>query len=346
MKKLDRFRGCLLAGAAGDALGYAVEFIPLNTIRTRYGPGGIRAYDLREGLALISDDTQMTLFTANGLLLGEQTGDYAGSIHRCYLDWLLTQRARGEVTEGKVSWLNGVPALNHPRAPGNTCLAALESGKAGSVRQPINNSKGCGGVMRVAPAGLYFEDPARAASIAAEAAALTHGHPLGWLPAALLGAAVSLAAYTDLPLDEVIRESEAVLQRLWPELPELSQLLELTERAVSLAENGLPDIDAIRQLGQGWVGDEALAIAVFCALRYPEDLEGALIASVNHSGDSDSTGSIAGNLLGARLGLSALPAAFREHLEASDTILQAADDLFAGPAGLSAQRKALSKQKI
>lgn len=341
MKKLDRFRGCLLAGAAGDALGYAVEFISLDTIRTRYGPGGIRAYDLREGLALISDDTQMTLFTANGLLLGEQTGDYTGSIHRCYLDWLLTQRARGKATNGQVSWLNGVPALNHPRAPGNTCLAALESGRAGSVKQPINHSKGSGGVMRVAPVGLHFENSAQAAFMAAEAAALTHGHPLGWLPAAMLGAAVSLAAHTDLPLDEVIRVSEVVLQRLWPEQPELPRLLELTEKAVSLAESGLPDIDAIRQLGQGWVGDEALAIAVFCALRHPEDLEGALIASVNHSGDSDSTGAITGNLLGARLGLSAHPAAFQEHLEASDIVLQMVDDLFAGLAGLSARRKAL-----
>ena len=68
MYDLDRYRGCLLGGAAGDALGYPVEFLSLADIRERYGPAGITSYALQHGVAQISDDTQMTLFTANGLL--------------------------------------------------------------------------------------------------------------------------------------------------------------------------------------------------------------------------------------------------------------------------------------
>lgn len=66
----DRIRGCMLGGAVGDALGYAVEFLGENSIFTRYGDQGITAYELDRdsGKAIISDDTQMSLFTANGLL--------------------------------------------------------------------------------------------------------------------------------------------------------------------------------------------------------------------------------------------------------------------------------------
>lgn len=70
MKDLDKYRGCLIGGAVGDALGYAIEFLDETSIFKCYGKNGITEYDLVEGVAEISDDTQMTLFTVNGLLLG------------------------------------------------------------------------------------------------------------------------------------------------------------------------------------------------------------------------------------------------------------------------------------
>lgn len=69
MKDLDKYRGCLVGGAAGDALGYPVEFLTEQAILARYGQEGITGYELKNGTAEISDDTQMTLFTATGLLL-------------------------------------------------------------------------------------------------------------------------------------------------------------------------------------------------------------------------------------------------------------------------------------
>ena len=42
------------------------------------------------------------------------------------------------------------------RAPGNTCISALESGAMGTIEKHINDSKGCGGVMRAAPVGMLY----------------------------------------------------------------------------------------------------------------------------------------------------------------------------------------------
>lgn len=87
MRDLNKFRGCLIGGAVGDALGYAVEFLPASAIFKKYGENGITEYELHREVAEISDDTQMTLFTATGLLIGTTRGmtrgimgDYANVI--------------------------------------------------------------------------------------------------------------------------------------------------------------------------------------------------------------------------------------------------------------------------
>ena len=166
MRDINRFRGCLIGGAAGDALGYAVEFLREEQIFSKYGENGITEYSLRNGKAEISDDTQMTLFTANGLLLGTTRGmtrgimgNYESYIQIMYKCWYRTQTESYPINEDYLySWLLNIPEFFSRRAPGMTCLSAIEHGAAGSTHEPINNSKGCGGVMRVAPIGLYFCD--------------------------------------------------------------------------------------------------------------------------------------------------------------------------------------------
>ena len=82
-------------------------------------------------------------------------------------------------------------------------------------------------------------------------------------------------------------------------------------------------------LGEGWVAEEALAIAVFCAVRYQDDFAKAIRVSVNHKGDSDSTGAICGNLLGAWLGKENVAEAFDlNDLELCDVIETIAEDLY------------------
>ena len=335
MRDRDRFRGCLIGGAAGDALGYAVEFMRLSQITRQYGPRGITAYDLSGGVARFSDDTQMTLFTANGLLLG-QSGEtsYAEAIRLCYLDWLKTQEKPFPAEGSHAAWLMNVPELFSPRAPGNTCLSALYAGGGGTPEKPINASKGCGGVMRVSPIGLFFCDRGaaseQAARLGAEAAALTHGHPLGWMPAAMLAQIIHEISQDGTSLPEAARHALHTLDAMWPGLDARQSLSRLIERAMALAEGDKEDTIAIRELGEGWVGDEALAIALYCALKYPADIDRALIAAVNHSGDSDSTGAIAGNIVGAMIGYDAIPEKYKENLELRELILRMADDLWQG----------------
>lgn len=341
MKDLDRYRGCLIGGAAGDALGYAVEFLDSASIKQMYGKQGITEYDLKGGKALISDDTQMTLFTANGLLFGTTRGcvrgimgSYASYIGVCYRDWYRTQRESYPLKgEDFHSWLVNVPELFHPRAPGGTCLRAIFGETYGTPEEPVNHSKGCGGVMRVAPIGLYLSADTMPQEqidrIGAEAAALTHGHPLGYIPAAALVHIVSLAAHRDdLSLSGIVADMKASIHRQFKGNSYLPAFEQLLDKAVQLSQQNLPDEEAIAALGEGWVAEETLAIAVYCALKYSSDFDKALIASVNHSGDSDSTGSVTGNILGAYLGLQAIPAKYTANLELLDVMTELADDLY------------------
>ncbi len=343
MRSLDRFRGCLLAGAAGDALGYEVEFANEADIFMRYGEHGITRYGPRNG-GRISDDTQMTLFTATGILVGAARGTIRGTINDymnyldyirySYKDWYRTQTEQYPLTgEYHFSWLVNEPRLFSRRAPGRTCLLALESDEKGAVANRINRSKGCGGVMRVAPIGLFtcgsdmnILDSDR---LGAEAAAITHGHDLGWIPAAALAHIVRrLAENENETVLSAVTDAMEAIQVLFPDSDYLAYQLELMQKAIDLSQEECDDLDAIHLLGQGWVAEETLAIAVYCALKYPDDIEKALIAAVNHIGDSDSTGAVTGNILGAALGESAIPEKFLNNLELRDLITEVADDLY------------------
>ena len=342
----DKIRGCLIAGAAGDALGYEVEFMCRRAILSRFGEEGIRKFALDDkGKALISDDTQMTLFTASGLLSAEAQGkEPIYAITRAYIDWYYTQTPK--LRKKTICKISAIPELNRLRAPGNTCLSALESIARG--KEPLNNSKGCGGIMRVAPIALFaakreeYNDSA-VARLAAEASEVTHQHPLGFLPSALF----SLLIYKLLPLTpaqaeceigNIVAESFAVLDNIYPNRYEAEKeyLKEITQKAIELAHSTTPDADAILQLGEGWVAEETWAIALYCAIRHIGSVEEAIAASVNHDGDSDSTGSVCGNIMGAIYGYGHIKERnifcpdgkeLEETLELSGTILAIADEI-------------------
>lgn len=342
MRDQNKIRGCLLGGAIGDAFGYPVEFLTYEQIQKKYGQNGILGYDLTNGYAEISDDTQMSLFTANGLLLGKTRGcmrgvmgPYAGYLAIAYLDWVKTQRLMRPDAEHKAyCWLYQVPELHHRRAPGATCIQVLTERKIGTIEQPCNNSKGCGGVMRVAPIGAFF-DPRKMPQteidrLGAEAAAITHGHPMGWMPASALVHMINCIVYCgarhsdwrDLMDDTV----NAIIQGF--SSYDTESLIAILKKAMQLASSKYSDREALETLGGGWTGEEALAMAVFCAVRYGKDFEGSMIAAVNHSGDSDSVASICGNLQGAMLGLSELPEYDLEPLELREVIDEIATDLW------------------
>jgi ADP-ribosylglycohydrolase len=322
----DAYRGCLLGGAVGDALGAPVEFMSLGEIRRTFGPAGVRGLEPVYGRrGAITDDTQMTLFTAEALVRGlhrfQERGiaSVAAVARGAYLRWLSTQ-GEPAATFGDPGWLVRVPELHARRAPGNTCLAALRGGGRGTPEEPVNDSKGCGGVMRVAPVGLArFPDPFRVGS---ELAALTHGHPTGHLAAGYLALVVSAVADGAELRDACYRS----LSRLADE-PGHDETLAAVERALALAAEGSPTPEKVAALGAGWVAEEALAIGLYCALVAKDFREGVLLA-VNHGGDSDSTGAIAGNLLGLLAGERSIPAEWLAGLELRDVVTTVADDLW------------------
>lgn len=344
----DRIRGSLIGGAIGDAFGYPVEFIySFEGIQARYGERGITRLDTHQhwlgeeeqtGKAVVSDDTQMTLFTANGLLNAmSQSIPLKTGICRAYIEWYLIQIGK-KTPEYHDCWIGDVPELNARRAPGNTCMSALDA--IYRDKEPNNNSKGCGGVMRVAPIPLYgvverCMSVGEVDRLAAEAAEITHKHPLGFIPAALVAHVIYGLALDEAPtrasIEGYIHEGMQAMETLFPCYPsDVKYMGELAEKAIALACNDNSDMENITCLGEGWTGEEALAIALYCALKHFDNFEEAMIAAVNHAGDSDSTGAVTGNILGAAIGYEAIPQFFKDDLEMHDLILHMADDLYRG----------------
>lgn len=346
----DRIRGSLIGGAIGDALGYPVEFInSFAEIQRRYGERGITRLDTSQwwvetpdamGKAVISDDTQMTLFTACGLLNAKKEGTQSlHSLCEAYIEWYLTQIGKNK--KGfQQCWIRNLPELNVRRAPGNTCLTTLADILAG--RTPHNDRKGCGGVMRTAPIPLFAVADGGATGIevadrlAGFAAKLTHQHPLGYISAALMAHVIYRLAQDEHPeketCKEYIREGLALMTEMYPEHPdEMEYFARLVKKAVWWADISADDALTIeREFGGGWVAEETVAIAIYCALAYFDDFEQAVVAAVNHAGDSDSTGAVTGNILGAALGYDAIPQFYKDDLELHDVILHIADDLYRG----------------
>ena len=350
----DSIRGSLMAGAAGDALGYPVEFISRANILNHYGSEGITKFDLRSGgKALISDDTQMTLFTACGILNALTKGVDSPEwivrhIEKAYTDWYFTQiKIQGNNIIPRATWLRDLPQMAQCRAPGNTCMSACMSLLAGE--EAWNNSKGCGGIMRVAPIAKFAHGKytiEEIATLGGEAARSTHKHPHGFLPAALLTTLINKV----LPLtlqevqsrkESIAAETIAILDKIYKGRyeKEKHELKKLSENAIRLAAGNLPDSEAIEILGEGWVAEETWAIALYCTMRHTDSVERAIIASVNHSGDSDSTGAVTGNIMGAIHGYERIktdnllcPAGntLEETLELTEITLALAEDLITG----------------
>ena len=338
---LSLYIGCLTGGAVGDALGYPVEFLSEKSIFRQFGTNGIKTLKDAGHPAVISDDTQMILFASNGYIYRQshpqiwETTSLMDSIWLAYEEWLGTQGDTSRMDkDAPKMWLYREPGLHVRRAPGNTCLNAIRSSRnGGTIKKPVNNSKGCGSVMRAAPYGLMACDGLKklmlndVVYLAGQDAALTHGHPLAWGSSGWMAGIIYNAVQ-----NRCGRSLEACIQDV--SVPECfdpeGRLKKLITQAILLAgEKTVSDLEGIHKLGEGWVAEEALAIAVFCAVRYENDFAAAIRAAVNHKGDSDSTGAVCGNILGAWLGIEAIEEAFDlGELELREVIRKVAEELW------------------
>lgn len=353
--KKNKIRGSLIGGAIGDALGYPVEFMSLAAIKNKYGKDGIVNFELNEkSKAIVSDDTQMTLFTANGLMFGVTRWATHGMmaelpyfVKLAYEEWYETQNGVRNYYDLHTCWIRDIKELNVCRSPGSTCLSALYD-----VKNVNNDSKGCGGIMRVAPVALflwaeneriikYHGTPFTIKVIdkhAGDSAAITHKHPLGYISAALFVDVLYHLLDTQGPVtvDMVCDYVSSALSRLTniytskEEAKAFGELWYVSNQAINLAKKDVEDSEAIRLLGEGWVAEETWAIALYCTLKHLDSFEDAVVASVNHDGDSDSTGAVCGNLMGVVVGYEGIPKKYKTNIEMKDVILAIANDMIDG----------------
>ena len=335
----NKVYGCLLGGALGDALGYPVEFDSLDGIRDRFGESGLTDFGQLDLPAPVSDDTQMTLYTVDGLAdvlqwANDGVGaDETACLWLAYLRWMKTQGLQlpSNAPYQPDRWIDGQEVLHHRRDPANACLSALLTGDMGTRSRPINpDSKESGTVTRSAPFGLlpYVADDVLY-RFSTDGAALTHGHP-----SALHSAAVFSTLIHDLlPVGSTLQAAaaQAVKRAAASNVPELSARL---EAAVTLAaeQEVLPE-RMTEVLGEGWVAEEALAIGLYAALSAegagtPQaQFRAALAVAVNHDGDSDATASVAGSILGTLHGREALPPEWVQAIDAGETVEKMAQAL-------------------
>ena len=301
----SKIQGCYWGLALGDALGMSIEFKLIEKIREIYGEGGIQ--NLEEN-SIWTDDTEMTIAVTNSLLR-------LGKVERFKN---LNEDIIGHTfAEEFINWLN-CPGY----APGITTTQAVNFLKANGAKKwelsGDNDSKGCGTVMRAAPLGIWFANVLKPElplidepyhkllfKISTLQSEITHGHKAA-TAAALAGSYAVALAINGMTPDKMINPIEKYCNHIHPDFEIAMQRLKtsLTRREDGTFET---DLEALTYIGQGWVGEEAFAMALYSAIQFTNDLKMCLRISVNHNGDSDSVACIAGSILGAFHGMTIIP---------------------------------------
>lgn len=307
---LDRFEGCILGLAIGDALGWPTEFLSLSQIRQRWGEAGVK--DLvgkcGEPAGIYTDDTQMSLAVAEALLA-------AG---REPLDALMPRMA----TEF-VRWAR---SHDNDRAPGTTCMAGSHRLAEGVAWREAGlvESKGCGTAMRTAPIGLYYwRDQERLIEVSRASAVLTHRHPTAVAAAAATALLVAWAVQGDDPAEYPARLAAAMRA-----MDGGDEVAALVERVPECLGRDPDDVLCHGELGEAWVGEEAVASALYCVCRTPGDYSATVLTAINTAGDSDTIGCMAGAVSGALNGIDAIPADWRRKVEKAEYLRETARRLY------------------
>jgi len=317
----DHFRGCLLGGATADARGYDV---------------------FEGGKNLISDNTQLSIFTVDGVIWADTRAKrkgiyaYVPCLFYSYQKWYYTQT--GGLSDKDYEFILHGEVLHHDelfarRGEGVTSLNALASSiknSYGTIENRINNLNRPGCVIRTAPIGLYFaDDPDMAFRIGCESAALTHGHTQAIMSAGYMAA---LIAYL-VQGRELAEAAAGALVKL--DESGFSDPLpgDLIRRAIDLAKTEKVPRQAIESIGEGWIAPETAAIATYLAFRFENDFEAAIGAARDFVGNTDGVPPAVGNIVGCIVGSLEIPADWIIDLELAGLIIHGADLL------LKAQRE-------
>jgi ADP-ribosylglycohydrolase len=282
-----------------------VEFKSIEDIRSAYGADGIQNPEKR---AIWTDDTEMTMTLTNALLSLGNVEDIKE----------LSKDTIGQtIAEEFIKWLD-----NTGHAPGITTTGAvilLKVNGADKWKSSGNNgSKGCGTVMRAAPLGIWFANSLTPelplldgphhkllADVSKIQSEITHGHKAA-TAAALAGSYAVALALNGIPPKEMINPIEIYCNHIHLDFENAMKRL---KASLKKRKDGsfATDLEAVSFIGEGWTGDEAFPMALYCTIQHTNDIKMCLRVAVNHDGDSDSVACIAGSILGAFHGMSIIP---------------------------------------
>ena len=343
------YRGCLLGLAVGDAMGYAVDGLSWDDIFRDYGPEGIRGYDLVNGYADVTSNTQIAAYSANGLMVGLTRGQMLGRMapYVRYVDLALREWSQGQhlrrLPDRTAFWVSEAEELRRRRCMDTRMLDALSRVKLGTMAEPVNKNDTPGALCAAVSVGIFFApgrmEPQEVGTLGAESVALACGDPLAFLSGAVTAYAMAgIMQDPETPLREhFLQATDVVAGQFGREYPQVEELRKLLHRAVMLASNALlPAREAMEHLKCGSCA-EVLAGAMYASLRSSDDFDAAMILAVNHSGRSAAVGALTGAFLGAFRGDKAIPDFYLEGLELVPLLTELAEDLQQGcPAVLSA----------
>ena len=302
MNEQQQARAIIYGLALGDALGWPIEFLSLQKINIIYGQDGIKA---PPNPAQVSDDTQTTVAIAEALI---EAGE------------LDIEAIMAAVTRRLIAWSN---SPENDRAPGHTVTEAIRTLEAGvHWRDSGGQGKGNGSAIRVAAIGyLYQHDPEKLREVAHATGLATHQNPAS--DAAAVAAAYLIKLALDgIPPDDYVERTLEFTRGISTEFDEVMQ-------RVKHVVEWTDEMAAITHIGSGWYGEEAVAMATYCAVRHCDNFQRAVRRAVNIPGDSDSIGCITGGIVAAQLGLAAIPPDWIAVLENLDYLTDVANRLAA-----------------
>ena len=335
--RVSSCRGCLLGLAVGDAMGYTVDPKTWEEIRLNYGPNGLLGYDLVNGRAEASSYTQIAAYIGNGLLLGTTRGkqeQYPKYIHLAFKEWARRQNLPRDPAKDSC-WVSRIPQLRRRHCRDSRMLDALRAETLGTPENPINRADSPGSITAAIMVGLaydpkYMQAPA-VGFLGARAVAMTHGDPETFLSGAVL--AFLMAGLLQEPdgalKDHIENAVDAMVQLFaerWPEANDLAVKLKSVVQNQASHCNHQAKMEQLRCFTTA----ECLAGALYAACVCNDDFDRAMILAVNHSGRSAAVGAITGAILGAQMGVEALPDFYLECLEAKDVLNVLAQDLAQG----------------
>ncbi|MCL1824030.1 MAG: ADP-ribosylglycohydrolase family protein [Oscillospiraceae bacterium] len=341
----ERFEGAFLGFAVGDAFGYPIRDMEFTAMCRKFEKHGCLelAVSKQTETALFTDATQMMLFTADGITWADREAkggeiNYTSYVFYAYQFWLYTQTKT--VAGREYAWLFDkeqnrrqcrllkAKGLYKKRNTDDVSVEALLSArdnKYGRLINRINDNADNGGLKRVLPAGLYFNyDSEIAFRAGADFAAITHTAPVGYLSAGCYAAMIAELICGE-NLENAVNKAMRILREYEGHEP---VLLTIDTALDFVKDQSISPREVLAKIGDGKTADEALAIAIFCALLHAEDFGNAIRLASNHDGESDVCAALCGGIFGAYRGVGAIPNRWIKKIQYYNLIMDIEEALF------------------